>query len=140
MQGDVSFTFLHRVEEVELNIADGRWQSALALALTLPDICGGIAFPEIVKRYRDGRIMTECQKNPACDMTYTNGSVKNPGKLTMLTMPISPSILGDSVKNYLLQGRIAIQYIILFLLVLTIVYLVSLLRKKEISSICGTFR
>ena len=38
------------IEEVELNIEDGRWQSALALALTLPDICGGIAFPEIVKR------------------------------------------------------------------------------------------
>ena len=32
-------------------------QSALALALTLPDICGGIAFPEIVKHYRDGRVM-----------------------------------------------------------------------------------
>ena len=39
MRGDVSFTFLHRVEEVELNIADGRWQSVLAL--TLPDIYGG---------------------------------------------------------------------------------------------------
>ena len=47
MQGDVSFTFLHRVEEVELNIADGRWQSALVLIL--PDICGGITFPEMVK-------------------------------------------------------------------------------------------
>ena len=45
MRGDVSFTFLHRVEEVEQNIEDERWQSALALALTLPDICGGIAFP-----------------------------------------------------------------------------------------------
>ena len=56
MQGDVSFTFLDRIEEVELNIVDGRWQSALALALTLPDICGGIAFPEIVKHYRDGRV------------------------------------------------------------------------------------
>ena len=53
MQGDVSFTFLDRIEEVELNIVDRRWQSALALALalTLPDICGGIAFPEIVKHY-----------------------------------------------------------------------------------------
>ena len=40
MQGDVSFTFLDRIGEVELNIVDGRWQSALALALTLPDICG----------------------------------------------------------------------------------------------------
>ena len=50
IQDNASFTFLHRIEEVELNIEDGRWQSALALALTLPDICGGIAFPEIVKR------------------------------------------------------------------------------------------
>lgn len=40
MQGDVSFTLLDRIEEVELNIVDRRWQSALALALTLPDICG----------------------------------------------------------------------------------------------------
>ena len=42
-QDNASFTFLHRIEEVELNIEDGRWQSALALVLTLPDICGGIA-------------------------------------------------------------------------------------------------
>lgn len=68
MRGDISFTFLHRVEEVELNIADGRWQSALALALTLPDICGGIAFPEVVKRYRDGRVMLDRQKNPSRDV------------------------------------------------------------------------
>ena len=40
MQGDVSFTLLDRIEEVELNIVDRRWLSALALALTLPDICG----------------------------------------------------------------------------------------------------
>lgn len=50
-----NFTFLHRVEEVEFNIQDRRWQSALALGLTLPDICGGIAFPDMVKRYRDGQ-------------------------------------------------------------------------------------
>ena len=62
MQGDVSFTFLDRIEEVELNIVDRRWQSALALALTLPDICGGIAFPEIVKHYRDGRVMLDRKK------------------------------------------------------------------------------
>lgn len=67
-QGDVSFTFMDRVKEVELNIEDGRWQSALALALTLPDICGGIAFPEIVKKYRDGRTMMDRQKNPTRDV------------------------------------------------------------------------
>lgn len=65
---DVSFSFLNRVEEVELNIQDGRWQSALALALTLPDICGGIAFPDVVKRYRDGRVMLDRQKNPTRDV------------------------------------------------------------------------
>ena len=26
-QDNASFTFLHRIEEVELNIEDGRWQS-----------------------------------------------------------------------------------------------------------------
>ena len=35
-QDNAGFTFLHRIEEAELNIEDGRWQSALALALTLP--------------------------------------------------------------------------------------------------------
>lgn len=68
MGGDASFTFLHRVEEVEQNIEAGRWQSALALALTLPDICGGIAFPEVVKRYRDGRVMLDRQNNPTRDV------------------------------------------------------------------------
>lgn len=63
-----NFTFLNRVEEVEFNIQDRRWQSALALALTLPDICGGIAFPDIVKRYRDGRVMLDRQKLPTRDV------------------------------------------------------------------------
>lgn len=67
-RANVSFTFLDRVTEVELNIRDGRWQSALALALTLPDICGEIAFPDIVKRYRDGRIILDRQKNPTRDV------------------------------------------------------------------------
>lgn len=35
IQDNASFTFLHRIEEVELNIEDGRWQSDLALALSL---------------------------------------------------------------------------------------------------------
>jgi len=65
---DASFSFLHRIEEVELNIADKRWQSALALSLTLPDICGAIAFPEIVKHYRDGRVMLDRQKKPTRDV------------------------------------------------------------------------
>ena len=55
-RGDASFTFLSRIQEIEWNVEDGRWQSALALALTLPDICGGIEYPELVKKYRDGRV------------------------------------------------------------------------------------
>ena len=58
-KADASFTFIDRVEEIELNIDDGRWQSALALALTLPDICGGIAFPEVVKKYNLGIVIED---------------------------------------------------------------------------------
>ena len=43
-------------------------KSALALALTLPDICGGIAFPEIVKRYRDGRAVLDRNQRPTRDV------------------------------------------------------------------------
>lgn len=67
-QRDVSFTFLDRVREIELNVRDGRWQSALALALTLPDICGGIAFPDVVRRYRDGKVMLDRQGVPVRDV------------------------------------------------------------------------
>lgn len=81
-RGDVSFTFLNRIEEVELNIKDERWQSALALALTLPDICGGIAFPDIVKRYRDGRVMLDRQKNPTRDV----GDSISDGLMNMLAI------------------------------------------------------
>lgn len=84
-RGDVSFTFLHRIDEIELNIKDQRWQSALALALTIPDICGGIAFPELVKKYRDGRMILDRQGNPSRDVgaqyvqwfdTYVGGFFK----------------------------------------------------------------
>ena len=68
IQDNASFSFLHRIEEVELNIEDGHWQSALALTLTLPDICGGIAFPEIVKRYRDGRAILDRNQKPTRDV------------------------------------------------------------------------
>lgn len=67
-RGDVSFTFLSRIQEIEWNIRDGRWQSALALALTIPDICGGIAYPELVKRYRDGRVMEDRNGVPVRDV------------------------------------------------------------------------
>ena len=64
-KGDASFTFLDRIREIRWNIQDGRWQSALALALTLPDICGGIAYPETVKKYREGSVMGDRYGKPA---------------------------------------------------------------------------
>ena len=67
-RGDVSFTFIHRIQEIEWNIRDERWQSALALALTIPDICGGIAYPQMVKRYRDGRVMEDRNGLPVRDV------------------------------------------------------------------------
>lgn len=67
-RGDASFTFLSRVQEIEWNVQDKRWQSALALALTIPDICGGIEYPELVKKYRDGRVMEDRKGEPARDV------------------------------------------------------------------------
>ena len=90
IQDNASFTFLHRIEEVELNIEDGRWQSALALVLTLPDICGGIAFPEIVKRYRDGRAVLDFikasqdeQSNATIAIMCSNSAYGNGLKLAL---------------------------------------------------------
>lgn len=65
---DASFTFISRIDEIEMNIKDKRWQSALALALTIPDICGGIAYPDLVKRYRDGRIKYDYKKRTSRDV------------------------------------------------------------------------
>ena len=67
-QDNACFSFLHRIEKVELNIEDGRWQSALALVLTSPDICGGIAFQEIVMRYLDGRSVLDRHQRPTRDV------------------------------------------------------------------------
>lgn len=67
-RGDASFTFLSRIREIQWNVQDRRWQSALALALTLPDICGGIEYPELVRRYGDGRIMLDRYKEAVRDV------------------------------------------------------------------------
>lgn len=66
--GDVSFTFVSRIDEIEENLNAGHLQSALALALTLPDICGGIAFPEYTKKYRDGKVMKDRNGEPTRDI------------------------------------------------------------------------
>ncbi len=67
-RGDVSFTFISRIEEIEQNIKDARWQSALALALTIPDICGNIAHPELIRRHRDGKIVLDKNGNTNRDI------------------------------------------------------------------------
>lgn len=64
----MSFTFKDRINEIESNIIDERWQSALALALTLPDICGGVAYPDMVKKYKDGRIKLDKYGKPIRDV------------------------------------------------------------------------
>ena len=77
-QDNASFTFLHRIEEVELNIEDGRWQSALALVLTLPDICGGIAFiraHDITEFFIAGADATACVKSTCFNMTKVGYTV-----------------------------------------------------------------
>ena len=107
-QDNASFTFLHRIEEVELNIEDGRWQSALALALTLPDICGGIAFPEIVKRYRDGRAVLDRKQRPTRDVgnqyirwfvTYAARLFHNHNNCFLRSFPPAPSLCG-TLRGY----------------------------------------
>ena len=72
---DASFTFMSRIDEIEMNIKDKRWQSALALALTIPDICGGIAYPELVKRYRDGRIKYDYKKRILFPSSYLTATM-----------------------------------------------------------------
>ena len=47
------------------------WTLAICFGIgaeTLPDICGGIAFPEIVKRYRDGRAVLDRNQRPTRDV------------------------------------------------------------------------
>lgn len=47
------YTLKQRVDEVELCIKHQMWQAALALALTIPDICGQIKFGgNVGERYR----------------------------------------------------------------------------------------
>ena len=62
------FSFINRIEEIEENIRSGRWQSALALSLTLPDICGALSHPEIVKKYKNGKLIRDKSGNEVRDI------------------------------------------------------------------------
>ena len=48
------YTLIDRIEEIESDMEIEKWQSALALALTIPDICGQVEFSHIVVKRRDG--------------------------------------------------------------------------------------
>lgn len=49
MWGEHKYGIQDRIDEIQIAIQNELWQSALALSLTLPDICGQIEFKELVK-------------------------------------------------------------------------------------------
>ena len=50
--GYTEYTIIDRVQEIEKALKKKMYQSALALALTLPDICGGIMCPNADTGFR----------------------------------------------------------------------------------------
>ena len=50
--GYTEYTIIDRVQEIEKALKKKMYQSALALALTLPDICGGIICPNVGTGFR----------------------------------------------------------------------------------------
>ena len=48
--GEKNYDLQGRIDEIEIAIQSELWQSALALSLTLPDICGQIEFKYLVKK------------------------------------------------------------------------------------------
>lgn len=48
------YTLEQRIEEVKLCVSQEMWQAALALALTIPDICGQIEFSNLKMKNRKG--------------------------------------------------------------------------------------
>ena len=75
--------FLLRIDETIQCLEEGKYISALALALTLPDICGKAAFPNeksVGKRYTEwyNQYMTLYAKSSSpydADMPYLSGEV-----------------------------------------------------------------
>lgn len=49
-----TYTLLNRIDEIQQAMKNNMWQSALALSLTIPDICGQIEFSDLVQRRKDG--------------------------------------------------------------------------------------
>ena len=74
--------FLSRIDEIEKCLENGLYLAALALALTLPDICGYAEYPSegTGKRYKNWydryRGVNEKPNNPySADMPYLSGEV-----------------------------------------------------------------
>lgn len=75
--------FLDTLGEIETSLKNGCYLAALALALTIPDICGKAEYPEssVTKRYikwfNEYYVKTyENPNNPyTCDMPFLNGEV-----------------------------------------------------------------
>lgn len=107
--GLIKHTILDRVREVEHAVESGLYQSALALALTLPDICGEVESPKSGdgERYRtwfdnhvspkymtktipaedpDKRILTGsvCYKLRCAYLHSGNDDIKNAGKSSIV--------------------------------------------------------
>lgn len=101
-------------------------------------MCGGIAYPEMVKKYRDGRVMLDRQKNSTRDVgsQYIRWFDEEPkkiwcsdsetpvllltrfagiktdiqketGKLEVLSLPIRPEELRNTVVQLLDNGGMA---------------------------------
>ena len=83
MKKHVDDLFLWRIDETVQCLEDGRYISALALALTLPDICGKAEYPNeksIGKRYKQwyNQYMTLYRKSTSpygADMPYLSGEI-----------------------------------------------------------------
>lgn len=103
---DVSFTFLHRVDEVELNIEDGRWQSALALALTLPDPSLWITDEFFWEKVQNPGLQNLAI--PTILLTKKKKDERSLGsedtRLTVLSMPVHPDELRRAVNDCLTKG------------------------------------
>lgn len=51
--GEEKYTILQRMEEIKKCLDNQMWQAALSLSLTLPDICGKIEFPYMIKNGKE---------------------------------------------------------------------------------------
>ncbi|MCR0315256.1 hypothetical protein MKA27_13155 [[Clostridium] innocuum] len=83
MKGLHEYTLLQRVEEIKLCLENQMWQAGLALALTIPDICGQIKFKDIKQRNTIGEKYSQWFKEYvehyyADESGWSGGTAKQP--------------------------------------------------------------